>query len=72
MFDIYHVRYKKIIFTEEMRTDKRFLESMNSIASILVLKKKIFIRKTLWKLNLSKTYIHVQLSAIHPTGLNNS
>lgn len=40
MFDIYHVRYKKIIFTEEMRTDKRFLESMNSIASILVLKKK--------------------------------
>lgn len=50
MFDIYHVRYKKIIFTEEMRTDKRFLESMNSIASILVLKKKNFHQKNFMKI----------------------
>lgn len=55
-----------------MRTDKRFLESMNSIASILVKKKIIFHQKNFMKINLSKTYIHVQLSAIHPTGLNNS
>lgn len=49
MFDIYHVRYKKIIFTEEMRTDKRFLESMNSIASILVLQKNNFSSEKLYE-----------------------
>lgn len=34
MFDIYYVRYKKIIFIEEMRIGIYFLELMNLIDGV--------------------------------------
>lgn len=57
MFDIYYVRYKKIIFIEEMRIGIYFLELMNLIDGVWFNFFGGFIRKLLWKLDFLKIYI---------------